>query len=89
MAAASALSETAQGPPPSLVRTLLASGGPGAPPAVRFLYREAILWRVSRLRRRRRRALSHAATIVCRDGLLVTVGDGDGAAEDINYQYMT
>ena len=89
MAAASASFKTAHGPPPSLARTSLASGGAGAPSAVRVLYREAISWRVSRLSRRRRRTPSHAATTVRGDGLSVAVGDGDGAAGDRNYKYMT
>ena len=84
MAVTSAPSETAHGLPYSSDCTSLASGGPGAPSAVRVVYREAILWRVSRLSRRRRRASLHAATIVRRDGLSVAVGDGDGAADDRN-----
>ena len=83
MAAASAPSETAHVPQPSSARTLLASGGPGAPLAVRVLYREAILWRISRLSRQRRRTPSDAATIVRDDGLSVVMGDGDGAAGDL------
>ena len=84
-AAASAPSKTAYGPQPSSARASLVSGDPGAPSAVRVLYREAILWRVSRLSRRRRRTPSHATTIVHGNGLSVAVGDSDGAAGDRNY----